>query len=469
MTTSSTRNVLEESLASRPTFSPPRLELESGSRVAVLGGGPAGSFFSYFLLEMANRVGLDLHLDIYERRIFSTTGPAGCNMCGGIISESLVQTLATEGINLPTSVVERGIDSYVLHMDVGDVRIDTPLQEKRIASVHRGAGPKGMKEKKWESFDAHLQQLALNKGARLVQARVEDISLTEGRPHLKTRDTQEEPYDLLAVAVGVNTGVLKIFENLPIQYQSPKTTGTYISEFYLGEEVVEEYLGTSMHVFLLNIPRLEFAALIPKGDYVSLCLLGRDIDQPLVQAFLDSAEVKRCMPKGWILPQTFCHCSPKINLRAAPKPYADRIVFIGDSGASRLYKDGIGAAYRTAKAAANTAIFEGISSESFKKHFLPVCRHIENDNKVGKLIFIVTRDIQRRRFERRGVLRMVSKEQKKKSGTRHMSTVLWDTFTGSAPYTDIFRRTLHPGFLGVFLWEIVAGFWPFKKRNTTTE
>jgi len=469
MSTSSPTDVLEKSFAQRPSSSSPRLALESGSRVAVLGGGPAGSFFSYFLLESADRVGLDLHLDIYERRVFSTIGPAGCNMCGGIISESLVQTLATEGINLPTSVVERGIDSYVLHMDVGDVRIDTPLQEKRIASIHRGAGPKGMKERKWESFDAHLQQLALDKGARLIQARVEDISLPDGRPHLKTKDGQGESYDLLAVAVGVNTGTLKIFENLSIDYQSPRTTGTYISEFFLGEEVVEKHLGTSMHVFLLNIPRLEFAALIPKGDYVSLCLLGRDIDQPLVQAFINSPEVKRCLPPGWTLPQTFCHCSPKINLRCAPKPFADRIVFIGDSGASRLYKDGIGAAYRTAKAAANTAVFEGISSESFREHFLPVCKRIENDNRIGKLIFIVTREIQRRRFDRRGVLRMVSKEQRRKSGARHMSTVLWDTFTGSAPYRDIFLRTLHPGFLGVLLWEIVAGFWPFRKGNGMIE
>jgi flavin-dependent dehydrogenase len=469
MTASSSKNILEDSFAPRPSSSPSRLELDSGSRVAVLGGGPAGSFFSYFLLEMANRVGMDLKLDIYERKTFSTIGPAGCNMCGGIISESLVQTLATEGINLPTSVVERGIDSYVLHMDVGDVRIDTPLQEKRIASVHRGAGPKGMKEKKWDSFDAHLQQLALDKGARLVHARVEDVSLENGRPRLKGKDGQEAPYDLLAVAVGVNTGVLKVFEKLPIEYRSPKTTGTYISEFYLGEDVVEEYLGTSMHVFLLNIPRLEFAALIPKGEYVSLCLLGRDIDLPLVHAFLESPEVKGCLPPDWTLPQTFCHCSPKINLQCAPKPYADRIVFIGDSGASRLYKDGIGAAYRTAKAAANTAVFEGIASESFKKHFLPACRHIENDNKIGKLIFVVTREIQRRRFERRGVLRMVSEEQKKETGTRHMSTVLWDTFTGSAPYRDIFLRTLHPGFLGVFLWEIVAGFWPFRRKQTATK
>src|SRR5512145_1120581 len=95
------------------------LELEDGSRVAVMGGGPAGAFFSYFLLQMARRAGLSLQLDIYEPRDFFAIGPKGCNMCGGIISESLVQSLAAEGINLPTSVVQRGIDSYDLHMDVG--------------------------------------------------------------------------------------------------------------------------------------------------------------------------------------------------------------------------------------------------------------------------------------------------------------------------------------------------------------
>ena len=61
-----------------------------------LGGGPAGSFFSYFLLEMARDADVDVHLDIYEPRDFSQPGPAGCNMCGGIVSESLVQVLAAE-------------------------------------------------------------------------------------------------------------------------------------------------------------------------------------------------------------------------------------------------------------------------------------------------------------------------------------------------------------------------------------
>src|SRR3990172_3641388 len=92
------------------------LVLEDGSRIGVIGGGPAGSFFSFFLLDMAERIGIDLQVEIHEPRDFSVPGAPGCNMCGGIVSESLVQALAAEGINLPVTVVERGIDSYFLHL-----------------------------------------------------------------------------------------------------------------------------------------------------------------------------------------------------------------------------------------------------------------------------------------------------------------------------------------------------------------
>lgn len=450
---------LERSLSSSsPAAS--TLELESGSRVAVLGSGPAGSFFSYFLLDMASRIGIDIHVEMIERKSFTATGPAGCNMCGGIISETLVQALATEGINLPPTVVERGVDAYVLHMDVGNVKIQTKLQEKRIASVHRGAGPKGMTQAKWASFDLYLQNLAVGKGASIVQGKVEEITLEAGRPVLKLPSGESRTYDLLAVAAGVNTATLKVFEKLPIQYDSPRTSTTYIAEYYLGEKVVEELLGSSMHVFLLNLPRLEFAALVPKGDYATLCVLGRDIDEPLVKSLLASPQVKECFPPGWEPPAQFCHCSPRINIKGSSKPYADRIIFIGDSGASRLYKDGIGAAYRTAKAAASTAVLHGVSNEAFKKYYAPVCRSIELDNAIGKLIFMVTREIQRRRFERRGVLRMVSREQQSLTRDRAMSMVLWDTFTGSSPYRDILLRAIRPAFIGRLAWDTLAGFMP---------
>src|SRR3972149_10911268 len=88
------------------------LALEDGSRIAVVGSGPAGSLFTYFLLEMAGRVGIKLAVDIYEPRAFAQPGPVGCNMCGGIISESLVQKLAMDGVDLPPRARPPGIERY---------------------------------------------------------------------------------------------------------------------------------------------------------------------------------------------------------------------------------------------------------------------------------------------------------------------------------------------------------------------
>jgi len=435
-----------------PGVSEASLRLGGGSRVAVMGGGPAGSFFSYFLLEMAERVGLDIRVDIYEPRDFSRPAPHGCNMCGGIISESLVQYLAAEGINLPSTVVQRGIDSYMMHMDVGSGRIDTPRQEKRIAAVHRGAGPRSIRERKWDSFDGYLLSLAVGKGARVITGRISRVDRIDGRPQVRVPSGELTTYDLLVVASGVNTSALNLFKNADYDYPPPQTTKTAIREYYLGMDKISQYLGSSMHVFLLDLPRLEFAAIIPKGDFVTACLLGKSIDNELLQAFFSTPQVKACFPPEWRWDELACNCMPRINIRGSAKPFGDRVVFIGDCGVSRLYKDGIGAAYRTAKAAARTVIFYGVSADDFSSQFLPACKAIERDNSIGKLIFLVVRLIQRFPFARRAILRMVSKEQEYVNGSQRMSSVLWDTFTGSAPYRDVFIRTLHPAFLGNFLW-----------------
>ncbi len=424
------------------------LTLDNDSRIAVIGGGPAGSFFSYFLLDMAGRADIRVHLDIYDPKDFSRQGPSGCNMCGGIVSESLVQMLAIEGINLPPAVVQRGIDSYVLHTDVGMVRIDTPLHEKRIAAVHRGGGPRGANGMHWQSFDGYLQGLAAGKGAHVIHRRIDEVRWQRGRPLVATGEGRPELYDLIVVAVGVNSAAMKFFEQLGIGYRPPETTRTYICEFALGTERVNQYFGNSMHVFLLDIPRLKFAALIPKGEFVTMCLLGHAVDNDLIQSFLSAPEVKECLPRDWEMPREFCHCSPFINIGGTDKPFGDRIVFIGDSGVSRLYKDGIGAAYRTAKAAAKTAVFEGISERDFRTSYLPACRMIARDNRIGRFIFVLTNLLQKVRCARRGVLRMIAGEQQKAGVCRHMSTVLWDTFTGSAPYRDIVMRALKPACWG---------------------
>lgn len=431
-------------------------ELQDGSKIAVVGAGPAGSMFSYFFLSMAETLGLDTHVDIYEPRSFCHRGPAGCNHCGGIVSESLVQRLATEGIRLPDDVVQRGIASYTLHMDVGDVEIATPLAEKRIAAIYRGNGPKESERLDTHSFDGYLLELAREKGATVIPKLVADLQRREDHMSLSCSDNYKADYDLVVLASGVNSRLAETLESTSQEFSRPARTKTFICEFKLGRDVIQETFGPSMHVFLLDIPRLEFAALIPKGDYVTLCLLGDNIDEELMERFFASPEVRERFPDK-VIPPHACHCYPRINMRAARPAYADRIVMIGDSGATRLFKDGIGAAYRTAKAAAKTAVFHGIDADSFRKHYAPLCNRISNDNKVGKFVFSVASLVQKAKFARRGVLRMTVNEQLDADSAQRMSTVLWDLFSGSASYTDVFLRTLDPRYLGSLMGNLVVG------------
>ncbi len=426
--------------------------LEDGSRVGVIGGGPGGSMFAYFLLTFAERMDLDIGVDIYEPRDFAKPGPGGCNMCGGIVSESLIQALAVEGINLPSSVVQRGIDSYVLHTKNRSVRIDAPLREKRIAALHRGGGPRDIEDVKWGGLDGYLLGSAQELGANVVHTRVPEVGWDDSRPQMRLKDTAQT-YDLLVGATGVNSSGWDLYESLGFQCKRPKTTKAYITEVNLGHEAVTQHFGNSMHIFLIDMPRLDCAAIIPKGEYLTVCLLGHDIDRDLVSAFFSNPAVKRCFPETLTPAQGACHCSPKINLREVDTPSMDRVVLVGDCGVTRLYKDGIGAAYRTAKAAARTAVFSGVSAADFKKHYWPTYRSVAGDNRFGSLIFGVVHWIKALGPLVRGVVRMTANEQTRPGAARRMSIVLWDMFTGSAPYRDVFFHTLDPRFLGRFGWE----------------
>jgi len=437
--------------------------LRDGSRIAVVGGGPAGSFFSYFLLKMANAIDLEIEVDIFEPRSFQYCGPAGCNHCGGIVSELLVQTLATEGIVLPRSVVQRGVESYVVHMDVGDVQIESPVHEQRIAALYRGNGPREGGDASLESFDGYLQGMASDQGANIVRKLITDVSSRDGLPYLRFADGDAESYDLVTVASGVNSNFIKLLDDLPGDFEPPKTTRGYICEFHSTKEEILRILGKSVHVFLLDIPRFEFAAIIPKGEFATVVMVGEDLDQQLVHKFLNDPVVRRAFPTDKI--PCVCSCSPLINLGARKRPYGDRIVMVGDSGITRLYKDGIGAAFRTGKAAATAAVFHGVSSEDFAKHYWPACKRIVNDNRVGKVMFATNAIMKNSRLTRQAMLTMAQREQAKAEAKPHMSSLLWNMFTGSAPYVEMFRGTLHPGFIYNLLLSVAAGLRPNKKTH----
>ena len=381
--------------------------------------------FSYFFLSMAETIGLEADIDIYEPRSFCHRGPAGCNHCGGIISESLVQHLAAEGIVLPANVVQRGIDAYVLHVDGGSVDIATPLEEKRIAATYRGGGPRGAGEHHWASFDGFLLGLAEERGAVIRREKVDAVDFGGDLPVVAPRGGEPCAYDLVVGATGVNAAPKNLFEDAHVEFEAARTARTYISEFRFGQERIQELLGDAMHVFLLDIPSLQFGAIIPKGEFATLVLLGEGIDKEMVGRFLAAPEVRGCFPEGLDIPNCFdCQCYPKINVQAAVRPYADRLVLIGDVASTKLYKNGIGAGYLVAKAAAATAVFDGISARAFAKGYAPLCRKIERDNGLGRLIFLATGAVKKMGFVKQAFLRVIAAEQTRPGPKRRLSGVM---------------------------------------------
>ncbi len=433
------------------------LVLQDGAKIAVIGGGPAGSFFSFFAYDLAHKRGISIEIDIYEPKRFTDTGVTGCNHCGGIVSESLVQMLKADGINLPPQVIRREIESYTLHFEQGKTVIDRLLHEQGIVSMFRGSGPPDLEDSNIESFDGFLQNLCGNKGAGIYNEKVTDLENVPDGILLKTNKTSRQ-YDLVVGAVGLNPRSLDLFQKIIPSFIPPKTTKTYISEYYLETNAISRHFGNSMHVFLLNLPGIKFGALIPKGNFVTLVLLGPDISNEMIYQFVHSKPVQACFPEGTKLQNINpCQCFPYINIQNAENAYADRIVLIGDSASSKLYKNGIGAAYITGKAAANTAINKGISEKDFRKSYQPVCSKLDRDNAVGKLVFYGTSFLQKSSFLKKVLFRMVINEQNKERGKREMSSLLWDTFTGSAPYRNILLRTLNPFLILRLFWNILSG------------
>lgn len=418
-----------------------RQTLEDGANIAVVGGGPSGAFFSIFALKMARMIDKDLKVTIFEPKNFSSDGPGGCNRCGGIISELLVQTLAVEGINLPDTVVRKGINSYRLHTLKGSVDISTPHDEKTIATVYRGGGPKGMSSKDMRSFDNFLLAEAVREGAVHSPVRVDRIEFRDGKPLLFSKNEELMQADLVVGASGVNSTSAKIYEDIGFGYRAPAVITAGIVEMRMGEDVVAEYFGNSIHLFLLPDRSLKFAAMIPKGPYITLCILGKNLSTEKVNSFLGSRLVADVLPKDRSF-EVVCRCLPKMNVKAPVTAFADRVVMCGDAGSTRLFKDGLGAAYLMGKAAAKTAVFEGVGKEQFQRGYAPVYDSIVNDNYFGKFLYTVIDVYRSVGLMTSAMLKVVEKEQADAGNEKILSSILWDMFTGNERYRNVFFKSL---------------------------
>ncbi len=369
------------------------LFLENGSKIAIIGGGPAGSFFAHFASQYAAEMGIDISIKIFDRKSFCQRGPRGCNMCAGVISENLFNKLEEEGINIAQNCVQRKIEGYCFQTQDDGVLLHHPVpgHTPKIVTVFRGNGPIQSSHEGNVSFDDFLLNHVRKQGVEIIFEIVKEFKLPskKGEPVKvifgEGNSRKEFEADLVVGAFGVNTGMMEKVSKMDFGYKPPKTVRTCQCEIMLSPEYIEKTFGNNVFVFALGKKELKFASITPKADYVTINLVGRrDLTRNNLIDFLNHQAVRKLMPKDWEIPQSFCMCISKIPVTYAKHPYTDRMVVLGDASISRTYKSGIESAFNMAKLSAYTAFKYGISEKAFMNgYFEPAKRLLARDNFYG--------------------------------------------------------------------------------------
>lgn len=422
------------------------LALGKDSKIAIIGGGPAGSFFAHFIQKYAYEKGIELSITIFDAKDFLQQGPKGCNLCAGVLSDSLYQKLNEEGIFLPENRIINRVDGYYLHVDNEHLLLSCVENRiDKIATVFRGNGPRYSTFPDIISFDDYLLSWAQDKGAKVISHPVWDIKLPRNKKGQITlffgkRDSlQKLNADLVVGAFGVNSYLMKKIQSLGFGYKPPSTLITYQAEFKLGQERVYENFGNNIHVYMPKSEKIRYATVIPKGDYISITLIGKkDAPKDILPEFIGLKEVKNKIP----LTHPPCFCYPKIVVSPSKNPFTDRLIIIGDASFSRHYKNGIESAFITAKLAAETAAFTGIDASSFSDYFYKQARKlIIRDNYYGRFLFIINDFISSIPLFTKSHLSLARKKSKG-GAPKKIRSILWNMFTGNIPYKEIFVISL---------------------------
>jgi NADH dehydrogenase len=410
--------------------------IETGSKVAIVGGGPAGSFFALYLLKYARELGIHPEITIYEPRNLTNPGPPGCKGCAGILSMAAFRNLDDLDLTLPEAIIQRRIEHYTVHSSLTSITISKPEKDMQIASIYRGGGPLISHGINIAGFDDWLMEEAKKRGAKVQEERVDAIHLDEkARIAVAGRELE---YDLLVLASGVNSAPIKI---IGLEYLAPKTRKMSQDEIFISPDEEGSRLGNTAHAFLIPHSGVIFGTLVPKGSFVNVSVLSQGGHSISVKDFLKLDSVQPMLPGRY---EHACGCRPKATVSSARNYFADGFVSIGDAAVSRLYKDGIGSSLLTAREAARVVAYHGLSRGDFERYYQPLCLSIDRDNRWGRLLFAINGWAKDSRLFLLAQHRLIGDEQNNTRGRQPFTKAAWGMFTGSYSYRNIASMTLNP-------------------------
>lgn len=456
------------------------MRLKNGSKILILGGGPAGALFAIHLLGQSKQANLDITVTIIEKKMVQQPGHfpcklKGCNYCAGIISPRLHDALEEIGLSLPRELICEEFSHIWIH----GLWKNFPLKlspGQHMYSLFRGSLPLDRQDRA-EGLDGFLLSQARIRGAAVIPGEVTDIRYTPlEKPYVTVKDDSGEKTaiesDFVAIATGIhpfqgstcdNNPVFRSFRRINPGFTPPRVRPALIFELKPSPGYLKKYMNKEIYFIVSESKklRLDHISLVPKGNYLTVALVGDRIDRAafpedtrrIIGEFLSLSHSRTILPHINLRnTPVSCCCMPFMVTAPSKGAVCDRIAVVGDALGSRLYRDGIFSAYVSAEALAKTVIHKGVDRKSLSSGYDWVIQWLKTDTRYAKLVIGWIQNILKSPFMSRILYQTFATEMKFKNREQWpLGQVLLDLGSGATDYSHIFRNLIRmPVLLSLF-------------------
>lgn len=394
-------------------------------RVVIIGGGPGGTACALALKRLADQMAKHVQVKLLEGKQF--TGERHYNQCVGVLSPLLPSLLEDQlCIPFPHHLIRNEISGYILHTARETITLEEE-DESASLSFRR------------VQFDAYMLEQVKMQGITVLPARAVDLEFHDDRVVVYTENVPIET-DVVVGAFGLDEGSAAMFSRLT-DYRPPQALASIVTKYHPGQAGMVEF-GTLIHAFLPAHPRIEFGAVTPKGNHLTINIAGNTVDVSLMRTFLDLPGVQAVLPNlaeaGVHDPNDLRFFKGRFPRSLARGYYGDRYVVLGDAaGLVRAFKGkGVTSAVLTGIRAAETILKAGISESAFYQHYRLANQDIIADLPYGRVMRLVVILLSRY-----GLVDSVIRAAHQNPTLR---SALLDAVSARAPYKLVVKKSLQP-------------------------